>query len=102
MKLSEARHRHLVVVTDNEAECVGFTFVLSLVAAGVPIRELRLLTDEAIQTALQSASDDMKRGRTIREDVPIKNNGEMVEIDYTRGQAISLISRGLDALSREE
>lgn len=102
MKLSEARHQHLVVVTDYEAECVGFVFVLCLVAAGVPIRELRLLTEEAVQDALQSASDDRKRGHEIHEDVPIINNGEIVEIDYTRGQAISLISQGLDALRREE
>lgn len=102
MKLSESRYRNLVVVTDTEAECVGFVYVLCLIAAGVPIRELRLLTDEAVQTALQSVSQDMKRGGPIRDEVPIKNNGEVVEIDFSRGQAISMISRGLDALYREE
>lgn len=91
MKLSETRHKHLVVTTPTMAECVGFDLVVCMIAAGQEITEVRLLTDDAIQTALQEASEDMKRGHTIRDEVPIVNNGELVEIDITREQAQELI-----------
>jgi hypothetical protein len=88
MKLSEARHRHLVVGN----EVAGFGYAVRKIADGEEIGEIRLLTDDAIQAALKEASEDMKRGHMVRDEIPIENNGELVEIDIAQEEAKAIIA----------
>ncbi|MFC5528436.1 hypothetical protein [Cohnella yongneupensis] len=101
MKLSEAKYQHLVVTTPEETDVIGYDLAVKWIAEGKDIKEIRLLTDEAVHENLMSASRDLNSGRINLDNGPLfsrvspgKNDGEIVEIDISKDQAIELITGG--------